>query len=75
MDGLGRMARSSDGDQRNEILRQTALEAHRAHAFGLEADPVMTMDRITAGIAPKMPMDGSFGAPNTPAVDRDAFER
>lgn len=72
---LGRLARASDGHPRNEILRQAALEAHRAHAFGLEADPAAAMDRFTVEIMPKMPMGNGFGAPDGVPADREAFEQ
>ena len=74
MNGLGQLARTAGGGQRNEILRQAALETHRAHAFGLEADPAAAMERFTVEITPGRPMDDSFGAPDGAPADRDAFE-
>ena len=74
MEGLGQLARAGGGEHRKEILRQAALEAHRAHAFGLEADPAAAMERFTVEITPRAPMGNSFGAPDGVPADRDAFE-
>lgn len=78
MAGLAEMARSSEGSQRAEILRQAALEIHRAQAFGFEGDPGAAMDRFTADLQPlrtDVRATESFGAPSQAPADRVEYER
>ncbi|MHB1219251.1 MAG: hypothetical protein ACYC1L_13740 [Alphaproteobacteria bacterium] len=51
MAGLSEIARGAEGPQRDGALRQAALEAHRAHAFGLESDPAAAVERFAAEVS------------------------
>jgi hypothetical protein len=78
MAGLAQMARLSGGSQRAEVLRQVALEAHRAQAFGLESDPTTAVERFIADLQPLRaddPATESFGAPSQAPADRVEYER
>lgn len=79
MTGLSQIARGAEGPQRDEALRQAALEAHRAHAFGLESDPAAAVERFAAGLQPLRAEDDpeteSFGAAGQAPADRVEYER
>lgn len=78
MHSLELLAQSGDSEQRGEILRQAALEAHRAQAFGLEADPGSALERFASRISssetPGMDLSRtgqSFGSPASSLLERD----
>lgn len=51
-DSLATLARGADGEGRAEILRQAAVEAHRAQSFGLVSDADTAFQGFLAKIAP-----------------------
>ncbi len=77
MTGLARIASRADGSLRDEALRQAALEAHRAHAFGFENDPAATVERFVAEIRQDSGLRFDGQVPQTPEFDRTdpALER
>lgn len=60
-DSLAGLARDADGEGRAEILRQAAVEAHRARSFGLvpDADAAFQGFLKRIGLAPEADRDSS----------------
>lgn len=78
MAGLSEIARGAEGPQRDEALRQAALEAHRAHAFGFESDPTAAVERFIADLQPLRadnPATERFGSPSQVPADRAEYEK